>query len=133
MRNHAFLRPRHAALALAFALGGCLGAHEDRNFGVGSIRQPVVAGDRAYVPGCPDWSSAGRDSAALTDSNYGCAVNSNLAAMVANPQDLLHGKVDTGTDSDSATRAVKAWREAAATSKLWTTTAKEAATSGGPQ
>jgi hypothetical protein len=29
-------------------------------------------------------------------SNFGCAVNSNLAAMVANPEDLFHGREGTG-------------------------------------
>ena len=29
-------------------------------------------------------------------SNFGCAVNCNLAAMVANPEDLVHGREGTG-------------------------------------
>uniref|UniRef100_UPI003B981AF8 CpaD family pilus assembly lipoprotein n=2 Tax=Pseudomonadota TaxID=1224 RepID=UPI003B981AF8 len=51
----------------------------------------VVSRMRAGVPGCPDWS---RDSSTELDqhtsSNYGCAVNANLAAMVARPEDLVH-------------------------------------------
>jgi pilus assembly protein CpaD len=81
------------------------------NKGVDSIHQPVVDGDRAYVPGCPDWSSSTSTSAAKTDANYGCAVNSNMAAMIAYPADLLHGRSYTGAESDVATRAIKAWRE----------------------
>lgn len=53
----------------------------------------VITRTTASVPGCPDWS-------AKSDANYtnglspgfGCAVNSNVAAMVADPQDLLEGK-----------------------------------------
>ena len=29
-------------------------------------------------------------------SNFGCAVNGNLAAMVANPSDLVHGREGSG-------------------------------------
>jgi pilus assembly protein CpaD len=44
-------------------------------------------------------------------SNYGCAVNSNLAAMVANPEDLLHGREGAAVlDSRTATRAVEMYR-----------------------
>ena len=31
-------------------------------------------------------------------SNYGCAVNSNLAAMIANPEDLVHGREEHRRD-----------------------------------
>ncbi len=31
-------------------------------------------------------------------SNFGCGVNSNLAAMVANPEDLIHGRESGGID-----------------------------------
>ena len=70
-------------------------------------------------------------SAALTDANYGCAINSNLAAMVADPTDLIHGKSYDATDTRSAIRAIKAWHEAEPTSKMWTTTTKESAKGGG--
>lgn len=53
----------------------------------------VIARSRAGVPGCPDWS--GKSDANLGNgisANYGCANNSNLAAMVANPEDLIKGQ-----------------------------------------
>ena len=31
-----------------------------------------------------------------TGTNYGCAINSNLAAMIANPDDLVHGREASG-------------------------------------
>ena len=47
---------------------------------------------------------------------YGCAVNSNLAAMVANPEDLLEGQKGTGeTVVATGTRAIQTYREAAPT------------------
>jgi pilus assembly protein CpaD len=67
----------------------------------------IVTRSVATVPGCPDWSSNSESNfMSATHSNYGCAVNSNLAAMVANPDDLLHGSHGTGlsnvTTSDKA-------------------------------
>jgi len=124
------MRLPHIALVLGAALtaGPALAK---KNFSVDSVNQPIVTADRAVVPNCPNWKSAGADSAALTDPNYGCATNSNLAAMIADPLDLLHGKSSDVTDTISASRAIKAWREAEPTSKLWTTTTKETSKGGG--
>ncbi len=127
MKAHAMPRARGGALAL-LAAGPLEAKH---NFSLDSVNQPVVCGSQAVVPNCPNWSSGGIDSAAMTDTNYGCAVNSNLAAMVADPADLLHGKSDTTVDTASLLRGIKQWREAEPTSKLWITTVKEAKTGGG--
>jgi len=91
-------------LALPLLLGACL----DQNLGLESQHKPIVSADgKASVHGCPDWSSQNTDSAAGTDSNYGCATNSNLAAMIANPQDLVHGATAApGESSDVAVRAI---------------------------
>ncbi len=53
----------------------------------------VIVRSRASVPGCPDWT-ANSDATFGNglSSNYGCANNSNLAAMVANPEDLIKGQ-----------------------------------------
>ncbi|MDE2404494.1 MAG: CpaD family pilus assembly protein [Sphingomonadales bacterium] len=52
----------------------------------------IVSRTSASVPHCPDWSSNSETNLLnATHSNYGCAVNGNLAAMVANPEDLLRG------------------------------------------
>lgn len=77
----------------------------------GSVRV-VVARRRAEVPNCPNWSRpAAPDYANRSMSNYGCSVNSNLAAMIANPEDLLHGREGTGvTDTLTASRAVELYR-----------------------
>lgn len=73
----------------------------------------VVTRSRAQVPGCPDWSDqmASHIDNATTD-DFGCAVNSNLAAMVADPEHLLHGAEGTGeTTVMSSTKAIETYRE----------------------
>ena len=77
----------------------------------------VVTRSVATVPGCPDWSAnndANVDNA--TYPGYGCAVNGNLAAMVANPEDLISGQEGSGeTMVTTSTKAIKAYRDQAPT------------------
>lgn len=77
----------------------------------GSVRV-VVARRRATVPGCPNWRVASQpDWDNKTMSNYGCAVNSNLAAEIANPEDLVHGREGSSvTDAEVAARAIDMYR-----------------------
>lgn len=74
----------------------------------------VVTRSTARVPGCPDWSA--KSDANLrnaTSSNYGCASNANLAAMVADPEHLLKGAKGTGrTVVMSGNKAIDTYREA---------------------
>jgi pilus assembly protein CpaD len=79
----------------------------------GTVRV-IVTRSRAEVPNCPNWSvpsSPTTDNAST--SHYGCALNSNLAAMVANPEDLFHGHGNgETTDAQTASKAVKYYRGA---------------------
>jgi pilus assembly protein CpaD len=77
----------------------------------------VVSRTRAEVPGCPNWSVPSQPNYMNRSmSNFGCGVNSNLAAMVANPEDLIHGQEGTGVgDSVTAAKAVESYRRAAPT------------------
>lgn len=77
----------------------------------GSVRV-VVSRRRAVVPGCPNWSLPSQPNYDNRNmSNYGCSVNSNLAAMVANPEDLIHGREGVGTgDVRTGARAVFFYR-----------------------
>jgi len=77
----------------------------------GSVRV-VVARRRAEVPNCPNWSRpASPDPMNSSMSNFGCGVNSNIAAMVANPEDLIHGREGGSvTDAVAAARAVGVYR-----------------------
>lgn len=77
----------------------------------------VLTRSSASVPGCPDWS-AKSDSNLLnaTSSNYGCASNANLAAMVADPEHLIHGAKSTGqTVLMRSNKAIETYRDAAPT------------------
>jgi len=83
----------------------------------GTIRL-ILRRANAAVPGCPDWSrNAESDISGGTSSNYGCAVNGNLAAMVANPEDLVRGQT-ANSDLRTATsnRAIETYREMEPTS-----------------
>ncbi len=88
----------------------------------GSLRV-VVSRSTASVTGCPSWRD--RSQTNLTGGqgdNYGCAMATNLAAMIADPQDLVEGR-NTDTDLRTATgsRAIKVYQ------------AKEPSGSGGLQ
>lgn len=82
----------------------------------GAVRL-IVRRSMASVPGCPDWHQKAEASMNLaTSSNFGCGLNSNFAAMVANPEDLVRGQ---GTESDLRTvtsnRAISTYRDKAPT------------------
>jgi pilus assembly protein CpaD len=79
----------------------------------GSVRV-VVTRSTASVPGCPDWSAqSDANFRNGTSSNYGCATNSNLAAMVADPEHLIEGARSSGdTVVASGTKAIDTLREA---------------------
>lgn len=74
----------------------------------------VITRSVASVPGCPDWSATSdMNYTNGTSPNFGCAVNSNLAAMVADPQDLLEGKKGTGeTVIATSNKAISTYRDA---------------------
>jgi len=77
----------------------------------------VISRMKATVPGCPDFTRQNKpEFNSNTSSNVGCAVNSNLAAMVANPGDLVRGQ--PGADSNdniSSSKAIDTYRRATPT------------------
>jgi pilus assembly protein CpaD len=74
----------------------------------------IVSRMRASVPGCPNWARDGKpetDNAA--HANYGCSVNSNLAAMIARPEDLVRGQPGAETaDPTTNLKAIETLRKA---------------------
>lgn len=82
----------------------------------GNVRV-VVTRSTAYVPNCPNWSGNSNGNLGNnTSAGYGCAVNSNLAAMIADPEHLLLGAAGTGeTVVMSSTKAIETYRDAAPT------------------
>ncbi len=72
----------------------------------------IVSRVTADVPECPDWSRLSQPNYNnSTSSNFGCSTNTNLARMVADPNDLLTGKTgDVAPAPANAARAVGAYR-----------------------
>lgn len=79
----------------------------------------VVSRSRAEVPNCPNWNLPSQPNYKNRQlPGFGCAVNSNMAAMVANPEDLFHGREGTGVgDARTASKAVEYYRQAEPTGK----------------
>jgi pilus assembly protein CpaD len=78
----------------------------------------VAARSSASVPSCPNWQDPGIESPVRTGANYGCATNGNLAAMIANPDDLLHGREASGEGAVVvAGRALRTYRESQPTGR----------------
>ncbi|MEA3002632.1 MAG: pilus assembly protein CpaD [Sphingomonadales bacterium] len=71
----------------------------------------IVSRSVARVPGCPFADEHQGPSA--TSTNYGCSVNSNLAAMIADPNDLVLGQAGSAAgDPATAAKAIKVYRDA---------------------
>lgn len=109
-----------AAVAQIAARHGLLladGAPVTEGFLQPGTARVVITRAVATVPGCPDWgkrSDTNYENA--TSPGYGCGVNGNLAAMVANPEDLLQGQAGTGeTVIMSSTKAITTYRDKANT------------------
>lgn len=92
----------------------------------------VVSRAKASVPGCPDWSrNASINFDQHTSSDYGCAVNSNLAAMIGDPRDLVQGKTGDGlTDPARAAKPVADYRKVGLTGGGGATVKAESAKGG---
>jgi pilus assembly protein CpaD len=73
----------------------------------------VVSRRRAMVPNCPNWNRLSEpDFNNRSMSNFGCGVNSNLAAMVADPIDLVHGRQGSAaSDGVTGAKAVQMYRD----------------------
>lgn len=60
---------------------------------------------------CGDWSGIrSRDYKNLRSPNYGCATQNNLAAMIADPRDLVAPAASTPRDGVVAVRAIDLYR-----------------------
>lgn len=76
----------------------------------GAVRV-IVTRSAARVDNCPDWDRLSQPELdASTMSNFGCATQSNLAAMIADPNDLVVGKAYAGSDANTTVKAVDSWR-----------------------
>ena len=76
----------------------------------GAVRV-IVSRTTASVPGCPIWEDEVVGAPERTSTNYGCATNSNLAAMIADPNDLVLGQTGRGSgDAADAAKSVGVYR-----------------------
>ncbi|MEH3104117.1 MAG: CpaD family pilus assembly lipoprotein [Sphingomonas phyllosphaerae] len=78
----------------------------------------VVTRSTASVPSCavPAATATLVNFDAHTSSAFGCAINGTLAAMIADPDDLIRGKNDDGSmPAITATKSIGVWRKAAPT------------------
>ncbi|NJO36385.1 MAG: OmpA family protein [Rhizobiales bacterium] len=63
-------------------------------------------------PACPDWSRrSGVDFANNPHSNFGCATQTNLGLMVANPRDLVRGRELAPADAVHQANGIVRYRE----------------------
>lgn len=77
----------------------------------GTVRV-IASRATASVPNCPDWDGNNTAPVNNTSTNYGCATNSNLSAMVANPNNLVLGQPGSVRPSGAtATRAIRVYRQ----------------------
>ena len=71
----------------------------------------VITRATASVPSCPNWTTrATANNNNSTTSNYGCATNSNIAAMVADASDLVRGQNSGENDPLTASKAIDTYR-----------------------
>lgn len=72
----------------------------------------IVSRTRAEIPGCPNWSVPAQPNYENRSmSNFGCAVNSNFAMQVANPEDLFHGREGPASvDAITGAKAIVMYR-----------------------
>lgn len=77
----------------------------------------ILSRATARVDGCPNWRTRSAiDYNTTTTSNYGCATNANMAAMIADPLDLVRGQSDRSNDPLTASNAVAGYRARASQS-----------------
>lgn len=77
----------------------------------------IITRSKASVAGCPDWSvKSEMNYTNATYPGYGCSTNTNMAAMIADPEDLISGDQGSGeTYVRRSSQAVEAYREKAPT------------------
>jgi pilus assembly protein CpaD len=79
----------------------------------GAVRV-IVSRSTASVPGCPIWEDPQIGASTRTSTNFGCSVNSNIAQMIGDPNDLVLGQSSDGEPGGAiASRAIKAYRDRA--------------------
>ncbi|MFN3816670.1 CpaD family pilus assembly protein [Brevundimonas sp.] len=83
-------------------------------------RAPIVAGFttvQARVPRCGTaWESLSQTASNQSQSNFGCAINANLAAQIADPRDIVQPRTMTPADAGRRTVVFENYRAGELTS-----------------
>ncbi|MGE0408823.1 MAG: CpaD family pilus assembly protein [Amphiplicatus sp.] len=83
-------------------------------------RRELVLSYTHYVatpPSCGIWTGMrSRDYANLRSPNFGCSMQNNIAALVADPHDLIEPADQTSADAQSRIRVIRAYRAGEKTS-----------------
>ena len=108
-------RERRALVAALLAKYGLIPENENvvtNGFIAPNAIRIVVRRARAAVNNCPSWSdSVSINKGVNMMNNTGCATASNMAAMVADPNDLVDGRSYKGSEAQSIVKAVKAYHD----------------------
>lgn len=111
--NSASLAARRAASVAAYLRSLHLKSAPDS--AVAAPADQVTLSIARYVvvtPQCPDWRKPSEDDPSNTpSSNLGCANETNLGLMVADPRDLVVGKDIAPSDADHSTYGVRRYRQ----------------------
>lgn len=101
-----------ATPALLVLLACCLVAGCDNFTPREKTARHDPASDELTMPyPCPDWSqSQVHNYKNATHSNFGCAVNSNLAIQLENPADLHRGHGALAPDTEITTHVIEQYR-----------------------
>jgi len=92
----------------------------------------VVKRLAALPPSCPDWGEVGHyDPLNLPMKNLGCASATNLYLMVADPRDLVSGRMLGPADGEEAVRSVDNYRAGKLDNLSWGAGATTGGSSGG--
>lgn len=108
-----------AAVASRYGLLVNQGAPVTAGYVEAGTTRVIISRSSAHVPGCPDWQDTfATNLGNKTNRGFGCAVNGNLAAMVADPEHLIKGAAGTGeTVVMSSSKAIDSFRKAEPTGK----------------
>lgn len=67
--------------------------------------------ETVVLPHCPNWPTLGNDETLnMPSTNLGCATATDLAVMVADPHDLVSGRVPGPESAEPGIRAVEIYR-----------------------
>jgi hypothetical protein len=94
------------AAAVCLPLAGCLNAGDPWGEGSMAYTADEMYPAAARKPCGQEWPDLANDESNHFSPNHGCAVNSNIAAMIANPNALTHPKPLGPTPGNTAAAAI---------------------------